>query len=102
MSDITRWLGREGDVLGEGWRAQRRPHRVPAEVWMNGVGMFTVAHVLRLGRLTDLDGRQAGEYRNRVGCLAAWIAGRIDGCDVELVDLNPRRASIARALGVRS
>jgi Zn-dependent alcohol dehydrogenase len=36
-----------------------------------------------------------------VGCLAAWIAGRIAGCDVELVDVNPHRASIARALGVR-
>jgi 2-desacetyl-2-hydroxyethyl bacteriochlorophyllide A dehydrogenase len=36
-----------------------------------------------------------------VGCLVAWIAGRIAGCDVELVDVNPRRASIARALGVR-
>ena len=36
-----------------------------------------------------------------VGCLAAWIAGRIHACDVELVDINPRRASIARALGVR-
>ena len=36
-----------------------------------------------------------------VGCLAAWIAGRIGGCDVELVDVNPQRASIARALGVR-
>ena len=36
-----------------------------------------------------------------VGCLAAWLAGRIAGCDVELVDVNPQRASIARALGVR-
>jgi threonine dehydrogenase-like Zn-dependent dehydrogenase len=36
-----------------------------------------------------------------VGCLVAWIAGRIAGCDVELVDVNPRRAAIARALGVR-
>jgi hypothetical protein len=36
-----------------------------------------------------------------VGCLAAWIAGRIAGCDVELVDVNPQRAAIARALGVR-
>jgi Threonine dehydrogenase and related Zn-dependent dehydrogenases len=36
-----------------------------------------------------------------VGCLVAWIAGRIEGCDVELVDVNPQRASIARALGVR-
>jgi hypothetical protein len=36
-----------------------------------------------------------------VGCLAAWLAGRMPGCDVELVDINPERASIARMLGVR-
>jgi 2-desacetyl-2-hydroxyethyl bacteriochlorophyllide A dehydrogenase len=36
-----------------------------------------------------------------VGCLAAWLASRIAGCDVELVDINPRRAAVARALGVR-
>jgi hypothetical protein len=36
-----------------------------------------------------------------VGCLAAWLASKIPGCDVELVDINPGRASIARALGVR-
>jgi len=36
-----------------------------------------------------------------VGCLAAWLAGKVVGCDVELVDLNQRRASIASALGVR-
>jgi 2-desacetyl-2-hydroxyethyl bacteriochlorophyllide A dehydrogenase len=36
-----------------------------------------------------------------VGCLVAWLAGRIPGTDVELVDTNPHRAAIARALGVR-
>ena len=36
-----------------------------------------------------------------VGCLVAWLAGRIHGCDVELVDVNPQRAAVARALGVR-
>ena len=36
-----------------------------------------------------------------VGCLVAWIVGRMAGCDVELVDVNPRRAPVARALGVR-
>jgi threonine dehydrogenase-like Zn-dependent dehydrogenase len=36
-----------------------------------------------------------------VGCLVAWIAGRIAGCDVELVDINPQRASIAKTLGIR-
>jgi hypothetical protein len=36
-----------------------------------------------------------------VGCLVAWLAGRIHGCKVELVDVNPRRAAIAEALGVQ-
>jgi threonine dehydrogenase-like Zn-dependent dehydrogenase len=36
-----------------------------------------------------------------VGCLAAWLASRTAACDVELVDVNPARASVARALGVR-
>jgi 2-desacetyl-2-hydroxyethyl bacteriochlorophyllide A dehydrogenase len=35
-----------------------------------------------------------------VGCLVAWIAGRIANCEVELVDINPEREAIARALGV--
>jgi 2-desacetyl-2-hydroxyethyl bacteriochlorophyllide A dehydrogenase len=35
-----------------------------------------------------------------VGCLIAWLAGRIPGCDVELVDINPSRAETAKALGV--
>ncbi len=36
-----------------------------------------------------------------VGCLVAWLTGRLPGCDVELIDINPQRASIARAFGVR-
>jgi threonine dehydrogenase-like Zn-dependent dehydrogenase len=35
-----------------------------------------------------------------VGCLAAWLAARIPGCEVELIDVNPHRAAIAKALGV--
>jgi threonine dehydrogenase-like Zn-dependent dehydrogenase len=35
-----------------------------------------------------------------VGMLCAWLAGRIPGCEVELIDINPRRAEIAGALGV--
>jgi threonine dehydrogenase-like Zn-dependent dehydrogenase len=35
-----------------------------------------------------------------VGCLVAWLAGQVAGCQVELVDINPNRASIARHLGV--
>jgi threonine dehydrogenase-like Zn-dependent dehydrogenase len=36
-----------------------------------------------------------------VGCLAAWLASRSAGCEVQLVDVNPRRAAIATSLGVR-
>jgi threonine dehydrogenase-like Zn-dependent dehydrogenase len=36
-----------------------------------------------------------------VGCLAAWLVSRIPGCDVELIDLNPHRASVAGALKMR-
>jgi NADPH:quinone reductase-like Zn-dependent oxidoreductase len=35
-----------------------------------------------------------------VGCLTAWLAARIAGCEVELIDVNPHRAAIAKALGV--
>jgi threonine dehydrogenase-like Zn-dependent dehydrogenase len=35
-----------------------------------------------------------------VGSLVAWLAGQIPGCAVELVDTNPRRSSVAAALGV--
>ena len=34
-----------------------------------------------------------------VGCLAAWLAAKIPACDVQLVDVNPKRAEIAHALG---
>ncbi|HEV2702000.1 MAG TPA: zinc-binding alcohol dehydrogenase [Steroidobacteraceae bacterium] len=35
-----------------------------------------------------------------VGCLTAWLAARIPGCEVELIDINAQRAAIARALKV--
>ncbi|HEY7293363.1 MAG TPA: zinc-binding alcohol dehydrogenase [Vicinamibacterales bacterium] len=35
-----------------------------------------------------------------VGCLAAWLAGRIPGCAVRLIDIAGDRARIASALGV--
>lgn len=35
-----------------------------------------------------------------VGCLVAWLASRIAGCDVELVDVNPGRRRMADALGL--
>jgi NADPH:quinone reductase-like Zn-dependent oxidoreductase len=35
-----------------------------------------------------------------VGMLTAWLANRLPECVVELVDTNPQRAEVARALGV--
>jgi threonine dehydrogenase-like Zn-dependent dehydrogenase len=35
-----------------------------------------------------------------VGLLVAWLAGRIPGCDVQLVDRNPSRGGVTAALGV--
>ncbi|MCZ8130066.1 MAG: zinc-binding alcohol dehydrogenase [Steroidobacteraceae bacterium] len=35
-----------------------------------------------------------------VGCLVAWLAARVPGCRVELVDVDPAREALARALGL--
>ncbi|VTU39340.1 Putative L-galactonate oxidoreductase [Variovorax sp. PBS-H4] len=35
-----------------------------------------------------------------VGLLAAWLAGRMPGCEVEVVDTNPERRAVAERLGV--
>jgi threonine dehydrogenase-like Zn-dependent dehydrogenase len=36
-----------------------------------------------------------------IGSLCAWLAGKLPGAEVTLVDIAPRRAAIAEALGVR-
>jgi len=35
-----------------------------------------------------------------VGCLVGWLVAQIPGCAVTLVDINPRRAAVAAALGM--
>ena len=35
-----------------------------------------------------------------VGCLVAWLIGRMPGTEVTLVDINPDRGSVAASLGV--
>ncbi len=35
-----------------------------------------------------------------VGCLVAWLAARIAGCDVQLVDVDERKRAAAQRLGV--
>lgn len=75
------------------------PARVPAgravlaanlETALNGVWD---ARVMPGDRVTVVGG-------GTVGCLVAWIAGRVPGCDVQLVDVAPERAAIAAHLGV--
>jgi threonine dehydrogenase-like Zn-dependent dehydrogenase len=34
-----------------------------------------------------------------IGCLTAWLCGRLPGTEVTLIDINPARAAIAAALG---
>jgi threonine dehydrogenase-like Zn-dependent dehydrogenase len=34
-----------------------------------------------------------------VGCLVAWLAARMPGCRVQLIDVNPARERVATALG---
>ena len=34
------------------------------------------------------------------GCLAAWLAARIPGCSVELIDIDPGKARVAAELNV--
>jgi threonine dehydrogenase-like Zn-dependent dehydrogenase len=35
-----------------------------------------------------------------VGCLAAWLAAKIPGCAVQLIDIDPSKRKVAAALGV--
>ncbi len=35
-----------------------------------------------------------------LGCLLSWLVRSIPGCNVELIDIDPRKASVAAALGV--
>jgi threonine dehydrogenase-like Zn-dependent dehydrogenase len=76
------------------------PEQVPPERAILAANLETAVNVLwdagpRIGDRITVIG--AGT----VGCLVAWLAGRMPGCEVELVDHNQRRAPIARALGVR-
>ena len=60
------------------------------ETALNGVWD---ARVLPGDRVTVVGG-------GTVGCLVAWLAGQIPGCDVQLVDIALDRAGIAQHLGM--
>jgi NADPH:quinone reductase-like Zn-dependent oxidoreductase len=76
------------------------PERVPAERAVLAANLETAVNVL-WDAGPHVGDRMAVVGAGTVGCLVAWLAARMPGGDVELVDINPRRAPIARALGTR-
>ena len=76
------------------------PDTVPASRGVLAANLETALNGVWDGR-PHVGDRIAVIGAGTVGCLAAWLASRIPGCDVELVDTNPARAAVARALGVR-
>ncbi len=79
---------------------RRLPATLPAGRAVLAANLETAVNALWDGRPTLGDQiRVVGA--GVVGLLVAWLAGRIPGCTVELVDPNPGRAGIAAALGVR-
>lgn len=75
------------------------PSSVPPERAVLAANMETALNGVWDGDVKPGD-RIAVVGGGTVGCLVAWLASRVPGCDVTLVDINPARASIARDLGV--
>lgn len=78
---------------------QPLPPGLPPERAILAANMETALNALWDGGVLPGD-RVAVIGAGSVGCLSAWLAGRIPGCEVQLVDINPRRARIAETLGV--
>jgi len=76
------------------------PERVPAARAVLAANLETAVNGLWDAGAAPGD-RIAVIGAGTVGCLSAWLAARIPGCEVELIDLNSHRARIAQALGVR-
>jgi hypothetical protein len=75
------------------------PENVPASRAVLAANLETAINGLWDAQLR-LGDRVAVIGAGTVGCLAAWLAARVPGCEVELTDLNPGRAAIAAVLGV--
>jgi NADPH:quinone reductase-like Zn-dependent oxidoreductase len=75
------------------------PEQVPAARAVLTANLETAINILWDAR-PHLGDRIAIVGGGTVGSLVAWLAGRMPGCRVELIDVNPARAAVARALGV--
>jgi NADPH:quinone reductase-like Zn-dependent oxidoreductase len=74
------------------------PDEIPPQRAVLAANMETAINVLWDAR-PHVGDRVTVIGAGTVGCLSAYLARRA-GCDVELVDVNAKRASIARILGV--
>lgn len=75
------------------------PENVPAARAVLAANLETAINGLWDAR-PHLGDRIAVVGAGTIGCLVAWLASRIPGTQVELVDINERRAETARQLGV--
>ena len=75
------------------------PHALPAERAVLAANLETAVNGLwdAAPRLGD---RIAVVGAGVVGAACAWLASRIPGCEVQLVDIDPGREGLARRLGV--
>jgi len=78
--------------------AHALPAGVPPERAVLAANLETAINAVWDGR-PQVGDRVAVIGGGTVGCLIAWLAARLAGTSVELVDINPRRATVARALG---
>lgn len=76
------------------------PESLPAGRAVLAANLETAVNGLWDARVQPGD-RVAVVGAGTVGCLVAWLAGRIPGCAVDLIDINPHRAAMAGVLGVR-
>lgn len=76
------------------------PDAVPAERAVLAANLETAINGIWDGR-PHVGDRVTVIGAGTVGCLVAWLAARIRGCEVEVVDVNPNRAAVASALGAR-
>ncbi len=75
------------------------PEGVPSRRAVLAANMETALNVVWDGAAAPGD-RIAVVGGGVVGCLTAWLCGRLPGAEVTLVDVNPDRAALAAALGV--